>query len=380
MKKIILIGIVFAVFLSGCLFPAEKKGEVEEAVLEMFEGLGVLAFDPQFKEVTSGSQFYVALVLRNNALGEDAKNIYVGLENVEPFKVLDCKGNKRRSDELRLNLTDSKCYFPTGEETTLEHCCYLDGINITLDMCCLKQRGDEISHLYDPEFDLDAYLTYKQHGMTKMYSGGERVFYWLIESPVSPKIADISYEHYFYYFINYDYFVTAAYPVTILSQEEETRLRMEGETAPTLLPSTSSGDIKIDFSKTQNPQLYLKYGTTKYTLLFYYSNLGKGVPVGTTNLVINLPKNASDYPLVEIPNEARRLGWECGELKCELDIETNQILDNTIFELPFTLRHEELGRLRRNNLPYETYIFFFNASYTYSLDGKTFIKVKSPLI
>lgn len=365
MRKIALIwGLVFVLFLAGCVSP--QTGGAQETKLEAFEGLGVLGFDAQFKEVTSGSQFYVALVLRNNALGKEAKNIYVALENIEPFKIIDCKGNIRASDETRLNLIDNQCY--------------LNGVVRTLDYCCLKQRGDEISHLYDPEFDFDWRLPHKQHGMSKMYSGGERIFYWLLEAPISPKIADTSYEHYFYYFIDYDYIATGVYPITILSQEEEARLKIEGKTAPILSSYISSGDLKMDFSKTQNPQLYLKYGVTNYNLLFFYSNVGKGTPYGTVELTVNLPKSATNSSLVEIPIEARRLGWDCTDFICKLSVDANQVLDSTVFELPFNLKADELERLRTNSLPYETYVFFFNTTYTYSLTGKTFIKVKSPFI
>ncbi len=77
------------IILAGCTATGPSK---TESKLKSNEGVGALEFRVGTTTLLPAGQEYVELVIRNNALGDDAKNIVVSLDNVAPFKIVECGG------------------------------------------------------------------------------------------------------------------------------------------------------------------------------------------------------------------------------------------------------------------------------------------------
>jgi len=99
-KELLIIGtcMFLLVFSLGC--SGFGGGSVNETKLEDTQGLGIIG-TLQIEELNPGLDGYISLTVRNNLGGEGSKDVYVSLDNVEPFKIFECGLFINNSSRLR---------------------------------------------------------------------------------------------------------------------------------------------------------------------------------------------------------------------------------------------------------------------------------------
>lgn len=340
------------ILILGCIGTGKKN--VAETKLTAYQGLGILSFEPRGgKEAPPGGENYLSLVVRNNAAGGKASNIVASIDNVEPFKIRDCKGN----------------YVSSSDPNT----------------ACVN-----------PIF-LDTGYPYSQHRLSKLDSGEEMEMLWLIRAPAGPEITQSEYSQKIYATLSYDYTVSSGVNIVALSQDEITRRRtakedynVRGETTNT------AGDLSINSETTVQPVIFPSEGEVSptYYLIFNVENVGQGLPQGDVFITIYAPKG-----IIVESNIARSPDYKWGvvdsntadgtytirdnKLTCNMAssvykkdcgiTDTDIILGNT-FILPFKI--SELKTLNDAGITEKTYTFFIDVGYSYLISSDTQITVK----
>ena len=101
MKKVLPI-IFLLVFVSGCTQQSSVSETVEssESVLNNFQGIAVLDFKTFKTQLLPGESTYLQMRIRNNALGQIARNLRIRLDGIGLYHLLDCVSNPIPAEEL----------------------------------------------------------------------------------------------------------------------------------------------------------------------------------------------------------------------------------------------------------------------------------------
>jgi len=341
MKKTIF-ALICMVLVLGCAGTSNKNSE--EKKLTVYQGLGILAFEPRGgNEAPPGGENYLSLVVRNNAGGANAENIVASIDNVEPFVIRDCRGDYVLPSTIR-----------TAE--------------------CVN-----------PIFN-DRNLPYTQHELTRLESGEEMEMLWLIRAPTGPEITQSEYSHTIYATLAYDYKVSAGVNIVALSQDEVTRRRTAKENYNIVgITTNTAGDLSINTQTTTQPIIFPSTGSTSptYYLIFNVENVGQGLPQKKTGkpmrvtiyapqgiLVESTIAKSSDYGWTRVEPDADNTYTIINE---DESLVNDVILGNT-FVLPF--RINEIGTLNNAGITEKTYTFFIDVEYSYIISSETRIVVK----
>lgn len=343
MKSKIIFGIVTMafLFLAGCTGPTKAK---EEPVLLKFQDIGVLLFDTPEDSVITGEVFPVVLHIRNNALGQEAENITVSLDNVKPFLLLDCEGTPVDSNEIR-------------------------GMNSK----CIKGGANSL----DPQLNLDPYLTYREYGMRSIDSDLEKTFYWVLQAPNDTEVGKV-FNHVLYYNIKYTYKIENSLNVVYVSQDEKTELESQGVEIPVSEVFTTAGAISLESLTDPQLKFYVSTNINPVQYIgFKLKNDGYGF-AGDTTL-----KFTYDPKVLSVSLSQLQGGWSCDVLlgKCTKTLSALEMTTETGTQrIPVTLTNEERQRLIDGNIPISTYTTIIEVQYPYTLSGYVSVNIKSPYI
>ncbi len=340
-KKLFPLVIVFLVL--GCV---QQTGE--ETKLQENEGLGILLFgmptnpaNPviEVEKVPPKSHAFLSLILRNNAEGNIARDIRVSLDNVDPFKIIECG--------IPHNATDFRD----------EECCGYDGIYD--DIC--DGKTDQ----------------YRTHRINRMNPDEELEFFWVLESPTKYTTGNMYYEHTIYALVSYHYHTSIYVGIAAMNFQEYSSRKSSG--APLSGTSTSSaGEIKV-ISLTNEPVLYSQSSPGNFILKLQLVNQGTGItdPNKKINLTIEYDKN-----LVGLGEEAdiqeateqekswfkREYGAKSvdGLLLKQIDNE-NLLTGSYLINIPFEMLESTAN--------YQIIPFYIRISYDYMLESQAKIGV-----
>jgi len=257
MKKII-IALMGVLLITGC---TTTGGSTQETKIADTEGIGILEFRAIVNNMLAETYNYVLLSVRNNAGGNNAKNIKASLDNVEPFTIYECNVEHKPS----------------------------------------TPRASVCNQFFD-----DFQVPYRSHNVNQMIPDEELQFFWNIKAPSNKEIVEMSYDQTIYYTLSYDYTSTVTQTIIGISQEEYLERSREGPVTLSGQTISSPGEVKLE-SKTQQPLIYSEGSELPldFTLEFEVKNTGAGIPTPGTRLLVAVKKG----DLTEIGNGAGAFGW-----------------------------------------------------------------------
>lgn len=333
MNKKVMIGSIALIFLIiGC-----TETKTQETVLTKAQGVAVTSFRPAVNRIGMGGYDYVLLVLRNNAEGVQAENIYVSLENVEPFKIQEC-GVLHNPSDVRVAVCES---------------------------------------FYN---DLDQ--PYKTHYIEQMFPDEEIQFFWNIKAPEKEELANMYFKHSIYYSILYSYKVSSTDNILAMNQQEYFDKTEEGATITPGGATTSAGEISIT-PKTQQPIIYTtSEEPTEFLFSIEIANTGEGVPNPNTPIRVVVDYPESDY--LSTSNERYSgYGWRAyndntdkkyfegitiSENALIKEIQPDVLYEPFTINLPFSISGGNIYE------PEKTLTFNIHISYGYMKEGLTEIE------
>lgn len=258
--------IMAIILLSGCV---SRPVATEEVKISKTTGIGVLDFGVVVQEMVADTYNYIILSIRNNAEGNNAKDIRASLDNVEPFTIYECN---------------------------LEH----EPTDLRVDVC--NQFFDD----YD--------VPYRSHKINEMIPDEEIQFFWNVKAPTDSEIVDMGLEHTVYYTLEYNYTSTVTQTIAAISQEEYLELSKEGPVSLSGQTISSPGELKLE-SNTQQPLIFSEGSEVPldFTLEFDITNTGDGVPMPGTRILVAVKKG----DLTEYGENLR--GWTAygKDMSCE---------------------------------------------------------------
>jgi hypothetical protein len=309
-KAIFLLLLIILSF--GCIeFGAEKE-------LEPTQDLGILRKGFVRGEIPIDSIVYFSVLVRNNRLGKEAKNIIISLENVYPFTVSEC-GEKDISPDAAREETGIVC---------------LTGI-----------------------FDLDEELQHRQHGVSFMLPGEEIDFFWGLKAPTNLTIMDMVYDHTIYFTIEYEYEVSVLKKVFAMSYDEYYRRVTSGEKELRGELTASAGAIKID-TIIDEPARYDPGSPTEFTMVITLENVGDGLLMPGSKLKLS----------IEHPEGVKPIDVNCTQRICDLgEISPGEIIPQYMIAVRW--------KLDPTYEPVKVLSFWIRATYKYMLEDKAYVKV-----
>ena len=368
---ILFICMTLIIFSMGCI--GREPIDFEETELDVEEGVGIID-TMRIDELRPGLSGFVSLIVRSNLEGAGASDIRIGLENVRPFKIIEC-----------------------GE----------DHANPNANRDCAGQ------------LDEDYILPVKTRGTARIFPGEELEVFWRLRAPTKDEISDIALKHPLYYNIEYSYSVNFRQNVIFMSQDEMLRRRQAGENY-VISGETGSTAGEIRFSSATRQPVYYTFDQLPgsntaeepfdFVLSYSARNRGNGFPISDVVLILKHPEKGIE------PNEGEGIldayGWikwddfekeECNtDLKEELcsewlsrifDDDWDEITKNKNILLFKIIRREEFipeftvhapmqitssemtDELRDANVPLKIYSFNMYAAYRYYIEGKEYINV-----
>jgi hypothetical protein len=250
-KEIAIFGcLILLAFILGC---TGGESTVNETKLEVNQGLGIVG-SLKIDALNPGLDGYISLTVRNNLGGENAKDIYVGLDNIKPFKIVEC--GEHQPQEVRKDFTD-----------------------------CIGM------------FNMDKDLPFRLHGTTKMFPGEETEYYWRLRAPSADEISEISLKHPIYYDLEYSYKTSLTQNIIFMSQQEVLRRRQSSEAYEVSGETkNSAGELKIS-GTTAQPIVYFfstAVGSAEpdfsFALQYHVENSGTGIPLSDVVVMFEIPK------------------------------------------------------------------------------------------
>jgi len=347
MKKNVFLTIVLASLVLGCT----AAGAGEETKLSGTQGLGILSFGTQSStSIYPGSQLFLSLLLRNNALGSTSENVTVSLENVRPFTLIDCTGSLVDPEQDRLD-------------------------------------NDSCSN---PILFSDNGLLNSQHKLNYVFPDEELEVLWLLRAPTGGETAHNSYDHKIYVYLNYNYTMRSSVNVIGLSQDEVMKRRTEGVQVTGVRGDTitSAGDLGVDTSQTVQPMMFptTKGRSPEYYLSFSIKNTvgaGGGLPRGVVNVTVHTP------PGILIADKAESIDYDWDILECETPtgdggeecvvnkkIESTSVIIGNNLVMPYEISTDELELLVDNSIGEKTYTFYIEMDYEYYISSDATLKVE----
>lgn len=310
-KELLLISMcmIFVVATFGCS-SFLGGGSQTETKLSEEQGLGVIG-TLKVDEMHPGLDGYLSLTIRNNLGGESASNVYVSLDNVEPFQIFECGAFVSNSSRLR------------SEGVCIRQQAFVGPTNcdqkITKELC--QSTGGCEWSACSGTFGLDSKLPYRIHGESKMFPGEELEFFWRLKAPTKDEISNIALRHPIYYDLEFDYRTTFVQNIIFMSQQEVLRRRQAQETYSVEGEASSgAGELKVS-GITQQPIIYFFRDPTNihstesdfyFALQYSIKNQGSGIPRSDVITLIELPKGkfSSNQQDIEIDsNSMKEYGW-----------------------------------------------------------------------
>jgi len=335
---------------------------VQETKLTSWQGLGILSFEVQGnKDIPSGSQAYVSLLIRNNALGLKARDVIGRLENVEPFVFRNC----------------TEGYVTSKDIYPVEGGC----VNTAL----FNDNGK----------------SYAEHHIRDLFNGEEMELLWLIRAPTGAETAQSIFNHKIYATLNYNYSTISTVNLIAMSQTEMTRRRQEGEKWDIKGDTTNTaGDLSIDNSMTNQPMIFQTDGTNIVSPEYYLSfkivdkgGQGNGMTAGDINVTIYIPDGIfvdpekvirKDYKWDCYCSNGAHLAGDTNKRACPLSsctllnkqISTGEVITESLITLPFQIDSTELNDvLIASSIGEKTYTFYTQLDYQYRISADTTLKV-----
>ncbi len=362
-NKILKKNIVFAILLFSSLFVmgcVSNNSTEKETTLTSVEDLGVIYFGAPaiggqeatfaVQKVRPENNAYLSVVIRNNALGDEASNIELSLDNVEPFKIVEC-GVAHEPNDIRDTSKD--------------------------EFSCNTWAPDNGKQV-------------RTHFLEHMFPNEEIEFIYILQAPSSSEIANVYYEHNIYYTLNYHYKVGAYEEIQAMTQEEFTRKSTNKENI-----LGNAGITAGALRATPKQQTVIYSPGIKQNFLYEYTltNAGKGIikPNSYVNVSIQYP-NAVEIPSYgewidishcQINAESGEKGKWCAWYRKEYGIGEGEDIGNVIVasfpsiefitEKPITMQFNL--KESYTNMPLQSLKFYMRISYDYMQEGTTKIGV-----
>lgn len=328
---------------------------LNETQLTTFEGLGATYFGiPTFGGITPsfstqvvrpGDEAYLSIILRNNAEGEQAQDIIMSLDNVDPFKIVEC-GEPHEPTEIRTEASECITWFDTKS------------------------------------------YPYRTFRIPVMAPNEETEIIYVLKSPTKEQIANVYYEQEIFYNLQYRYKTNMFQVLLGLSQDEySTRLTTGDAIAGS--QSVTAGPIKIT-PKTTTPVIYSLGSPKSFSIEFQISNNGEGVlqPQSNLNLTLTYPSNvvlsetqASDDKWINLAKcsttNNKACQWYIDEYEGE-NMERTLYLEIPSTELVSTRTIVVSFNLQQTNTPIVSIPFIAKIEYSYINSGSAKIGV-SPI-
>ena len=368
--QVIIILTLFLLVLSfGCIGSSKPANETK---LDVVEGVGIVG-SMKIDELNPGLDGYVSLDVRSNLEGEGATNVIIALDNVDPFKIVECGATPHSQDDIRT---------------------------------CSGQ------------LDEDKNIPVRMHRTTRLIPGEEIETYWRLKAPTSNEIANIAVKHPIYYEVSYDYKVKFHQNILFMSQNELIKRRQAGEEYM-VSGSTQSTAGALRFTpNTQQPIIYFfdypgestPEANFSFATQYLVENKGKGFPISDILVIIKYPKDKgididnkvfTDYHWKKISNLGSTMcdtgdslrtsenmlckEWIKEVFGKELNVNGNDIIVKKInrtdfvnsFSIyaPFVMTGTERTNLKKNNIGFKMYPFEVYVVYRYFTIGKDYITV-----
>ena len=376
-KEIFIISLLFLLALTfGCIGESQPANETK---LEVEEGVGIVG-KLKFDELHPGLEGYISLDVRSNLEGEGASNVIIAIDNVKPFAIVEC-GGEREPNEPRT---------------------------------CTGQ------------LDLDKDMPVRMHATRKLIPGEEINVFWRLKAPGKDEISDIALKHPIYYSTSYDYKVKFRQNIVFMSQSEMIKRKQAGEDYMISGESgNTAGELRFSGS-TQQPIIYFfdnqpggpAEGDFSFATQYFVENKGKGFPISDVVVILEYPKsgiNVDESAPEGTPNY-KVYGWykwdefdeicntgdnQLGEqeIPCKDWIKSNlgdeeyakleenadhilikkinrtDFVNSFSIYAPFVMTGQERTFLRDYNIPVKMYSFEVYAFYRYFTIGKDYITV-----
>jgi len=237
----------------------------QEEVPKSYEDIKVLYAGSKISRVAPNTSTFVVITVLNNVLGEEAKNIMVSLENVEPFLVIE---------------PNSSCENGCEPNTTRS---WESFFGYTCD------RGKEV----------------REHCMTRLAPGDIVDFFWILRAPDRYQIGNMVYTHKMYYTITYDYTATVIYRIGAINERE----LVAGRRTSNYVINRTASPIRFEG---QTPDLSVIYNSDYPRKGYLYFALSPEPGAGGTlaeNITVEVKYPDSNY-LSGVSNEVgEELGW-----------------------------------------------------------------------
>lgn len=236
----------------------------QEEVPKGYEDLKILYAGSKIGKVAPNTSTFVVITVLNNVLGEEAENIVVSLENVEPFLIVE--PNTACSNGCPPNTTRTWPSF----------------LGYTCD------NGREV----------------REHCMSRLAPGDIIDFFWILKAPNRNEIGNMVYDHKMYYTITYDYTATVVYRISAINERE----LLAGRKTSNYVISSTASPIKFEG---RTPDLSVIYSSTVPSRAMMYFSLSP--EIGVQGILADTMKITVKYPdstyLSVVANEAQDLGW-----------------------------------------------------------------------
>ena len=382
-KEWILIVLLFLLVISfGCVGESKPTNETK---LDVEQGVGVVG-KLKFDELHPGLEGYISLDVRSNLEGEGAGNVLIAIDNVNPFKIVECGVVHNNANDNR------KC---------------------------------------SGQLDLDKGLPVREHKTRQLVPGNEINVFWRLKAPGKDEISNIALKHPLYYTVSYDYNVKFHQNIVFMSQNEMIKRRQAGEDYMISGESgNTAGELRFSGS-TQQPIIYFfDYGphekeesTFSFATQYLVENKGKGFPISDVIVLLEYPKDgiALDDSTPEGTPNYQVYGWhkwdnwdgkilldDGSSIDCRTGDENNpqincktwveqtlgddfkkidtthliakvikreNFVDSFSIYAPFVMTGKERTHLRDSNIPMKIYPFNVYAMYRYFTIGKDYITV-----
>jgi len=373
-KEIIIIAILFSLALTfGCIGESKPTNETK---LDVEQGVGIVG-KLKVDELHPGLEGYISLDVRSNFEGEGASNVMIAIDNVKPFKIVECGGEHEPNDNRD----------------------------------CSGQ------------LDMDNGLPVRMHKTKKLIPGDEINVFWRLKAPGKDEISDIALKHPIYYSTAYDYNVKFHQNIIFMSQNEMIKRRQAGEDYQISGESgNTAGELRFSGS-TQQPIIYFfdyspnsgQEGNFNFATQYLVENKGKGFPISDVVIILEYPKSGIDVDTSSPEGKPNYevYGWEkwsdfnnlnekCNtgeEVRNCTDwiqsilgdgykhitnnedhiivkvVKREDFIDSFSIYAPFVMTGDERTKLRDSNIPLKIYSFNVYAMYRYFTIGKDYITV-----
>lgn len=236
-----------SIFLYLLLLLSNLGCVAKEEIPQSYEDIKVLFAGSKINRVAPNTSTFVVITVMNNALGENATNVMVSLENVEPFKVIE----EGREYEPSAGRGSTNPYGYTCDE------------------------GKEV----------------RTHCMERIMPGEIIDFFWILKAPSKEEIGTMVYDHRLYYTIKYEYAANFIYRVVAINEEE----LMRGTRVSNSLIHSTPSPIKLEGRTPDNYMIYSSKQVRESYLIFSLSVVPEARGTVDEDLTVTVIYPAPEY-------------------------------------------------------------------------------------